>query len=425
VMSAETWLTGQQCPDGGWALPDKAINPCDGSPADGAGPDTNSTALAIEGLVAYGALDSAAAQSAQGFLVDAQDPDAGWSYFPNTVSTPGTTDPDSTALVVQSLIALGVSPTSSTFAPGDATPVSALLAFQLTSGSGAGAFYYPPGPSAANLIATYQAVPALVGLAFPFGPSGTTYWEAAADGGIFSFGGAGFYGSMGGTPLNKPVVGMAATPDGGGYWEVASDGGIFSFGDASFYGSMGGTPLNQPVVGMASTPDGKGYWLVAADGGIFAFGDASFYGSMGGKHLNQPIVGMAATPDGDGYWLVAADGGIFSFGDATFSGSMGGTPLNEPVVGMAANPSGGYWLVASDGGIFSFGNAGYYGSMGGTTLNKPVVGMASTPDGGGYWLVASDGGIFNFGDAAFSGSMGSTALNAPIVGLAASAARPV
>ncbi len=29
---------------------------------------------------------------------------------------------------------------------------------------------------------------------------------------------------------------------------------IFSFGNAAFYGSMGGTPLNKPIVGMASTP---------------------------------------------------------------------------------------------------------------------------------------------------------------------------
>jgi hypothetical protein len=47
------------------------------------------------------------------------------------------------------------------------------------------------------------------------------------------------------------VVGMAATPDGKGYWLVAADGGVFSFGDAQFYGSMGGQPLNKPVVGMA------------------------------------------------------------------------------------------------------------------------------------------------------------------------------
>ncbi len=169
-------------------------------------------------------------------------------------------------------------------------------------------------------------------------PQGLGYHEVASDGGIFSFGDAQFYGSMGGTPLNKPIVGMASTPDGKGYWEVASDGGIFSFGDAAFYGSMGGTPLNKPIVGMASTPDGKGYWEVASDGGIFSFGNAHFYGSMGGTPLNKPIVGMASTPDGKGYWEVASDGGIFSFGNAAFYGSMGGTPLNKPIVGMASTP---------------------------------------------------------------------------------------
>ncbi len=108
-----------------------------------------------------------------------------------------------------------------------------------------------------------------------------------------------------------------------GYWMVAADGGIFSFADAGFFGSMGGQPLNSPIVGMASTPDGGGYWEVASDGGIFTFGDAHYFGSMGGRHLNKPIVGMAATPDGGGYWEVASDGGIFSFGDASFFGSTG------------------------------------------------------------------------------------------------------
>ena len=151
---------------------------------------------------------------------------------------------------------------------------------------------------------------------------------------------------------------MAATPDGGGYWLVASDGGIFAFGDAHFYGSIGGLPLNQPIVGMAATPDGSGYWLVASDGGIFAFGDAPFYGSTGtwcstspswawrppptaagtgwwppmagsspsatppstgrpGGHPSLPIIGMAATSDGKGYWLGTAGGLAYSFGDAT------------------------------------------------------------------------------------------------------------
>ncbi len=161
-----------------------------------------------------------------------------------------------------------------------------------------------------------------------------------------------------------------------GYWLVASDGGIFAF-DAPFYGSMGGKPLNKPIVGMTATPDGKGYWFVASDGGIFAFGDAAFHGSMGGKHLNAPIVGMASDPATGGYWLVASDGGVFSF-DAPFFGSMGGRPLNKPIVGMTATPDGkGYWFVASDGGIFSYGDAKFFGSMGGRPLNKPIVGMTA------------------------------------------------
>ncbi|HEY1651595.1 MAG TPA: hypothetical protein VGG09_06900 [Acidimicrobiales bacterium] len=83
------------------------------------------------------------------------------------------------------------------------------------------------------------------------------------------------------------------TPDGNGYWLVASDGGIFTYGDAGFFGSRGGQPLNKPIVGMAATPTGLGYWLVASDGGIFNYGDAPFQGSAGSLHLNAPVVGMA------------------------------------------------------------------------------------------------------------------------------------
>ncbi|MGH3369889.1 MAG: SpoIID/LytB domain-containing protein, partial [Nocardioidaceae bacterium] len=126
-----------------------------------------------------------------------------------------------------------------------------------------------------------------------------------------------------------------------GYLMVASDGGVFSFGNAGFFGSTGGLRLNRPIVGIETTPSGRGYWMVASDGGIFAFGDAGFAGSTGGMRLNQPIVGMAATPTGRGYWLVASDGGIFAFGDAAFHGSTGGIKLNKPIVGLASVPSGG------------------------------------------------------------------------------------
>ncbi len=247
------------------------------------------------------------------------------------------------------------------------------------------------------------------------------YWLADDHGAIFSGGGATFHGSTGGTPINHPIVGIAATPSRRGYWMVATDGGIFSFGDAAFHGSTGGTALNKPIVGMASTPSGRGYWLVASDGGIFAFGDAAFHGSTGATALNKPIVGMASTPSGKGYWLVASDGGIFAFGDAAFHGSTGAIALNKPIVGIAPTPSGhGYWMAASDGGIFSFGDAHYFGSTGSLGLNMPIVGMASTPTGHGYWFAAADGGVFTFGDAHFYGSA-TEAAGSTMVGIAGSA----
>ncbi len=93
--------------------------------------------------------------------------------------------------------------------------------------------------------------------------------------------------------LAAPVVRVvAASP---GAWLVGANGGVFSFGDAHFYGSMGRAPLNQPIVGMAATPDGSGYWLVTADGGVFSFGGAPFEGSAVGQSLDAPIVGIAAT----------------------------------------------------------------------------------------------------------------------------------
>ncbi|HEY5245620.1 MAG TPA: hypothetical protein VIJ60_08120, partial [Acidimicrobiales bacterium] len=306
VTSAVSWLMAEQCPDGGWTLPDQSLNTCTGTPGTfpNTGPDTSSTALAVDGLVAQGALRSFVSTGVLGFFTAAQDADAGWSYYPNSATTPQTTQPTSTALVIQALLALGLSPTATTLTKGTATPVSTLLSLQLSSGPAAGAFFEKTAATTGSLFGTYEAIPALAGLTLPFGPSGTGYWEVASDGGLFAFGTAGFYGSMGGQPLNQPIVGLTSTPDGKGYWEVASDGGLFAFGDAAFYGSMGGKPLNQPIVGLASTPDGKGYWEVASDGGLFAFGDAAFYGSMGGKPLNQPIVGIAATPDGQGYWEV-------------------------------------------------------------------------------------------------------------------------
>jgi hypothetical protein len=190
-------------------------------------------------------------------------------------------------------------------------------------------------------------------------PSG--YWVMGRDGGIFSYGSAGFHGSTGDKRLNAPPVGFDAAPDGDGYWLVAGDGGIFNYGSARFLGSTGNIRLARPVVDMASTADGNGYWLVASDGGIFAFGNAPFVGSTGNIRLAQPIVGMAPTATGRGYWLVASDGGIFAFGDAAFLGSLPSIGVTSTAVRMeSANDS--YYVLTQDGRVRSFGPAPLFGN---------------------------------------------------------------
>jgi hypothetical protein len=178
-------------------------------------------------------------------------------------------------------------------------------------------------------------------------PSGDGGWVLYGDGGaVQAFNNARFYGD--GSNLGRVeygqdpygvmpyFVGIAPTPDGGGYWLAGADGGVFAYGDAAFYGSMGGRHLNAPVVGISATPDGRGYYLVAMDGGVFAFGDAVFAGSMAGRHLNEVMISIAANPTGVGYWTAAQDGGVFTFGGAPFSGSMGGEHLNRPVYNIVA-----------------------------------------------------------------------------------------
>ena len=282
--------------------------------------------------------------------------------------------PTLTAAEVRAIIAssaedLGTPGTDDEFGAGLIDPIAALAA---TPASGDDSSDDEVSPDEEAASAGYQLLTSLGRLMDPIEPASNT---AAVVGSTVT--GSAVTGAIDG--LNDPIVGGAPTPSGNGAWLVAADGGIFTVGDAGFFGSAGAMALSHPIVGMAASPTGNGYWLVASDGGIFGYGDAGFYGSTGNIALNQPITGMAASPTGNGYWLVASDGGIFTFGDAVYHGSTGNIALNQPITGMAASPTGnGYWLVASDGGIFTFGDAVFSGSVAGLLeAGEFVVGMVA------------------------------------------------
>ena len=163
-----------------------------------------------------------------------------------------------------------------------------------------------------------------------------------------------YLGSITNVALNRPIVGIASTPTGNGYWLAAADGGVFTFGDAHFYGSTGSHRLIGAHRRHRLDADGRrATGSSRSDGGVFTFGDAQFLRVDRRHRLTAPIVGIAATPSGNGYWLVAADGGIFTFGDAKFVRlDRRAQRSTAPIVGIAATRSGnGYWLAGRNGGL--------------------------------------------------------------------------
>ena len=172
---------------------------------------------------------------------------------------------------------------------------------------------------------------------------------------------------------------MAETADNRGYWLVASDGGVFSFGDAKFYGSLGGQHLNRPIVGIASTAVG-GYWLLGAGGGIYGFGKAHSHGSVVIDTPGVTASAISGTPDGEGYTVLQSDGLIRTFGDAQVPVSYPPSPpVMVPAVGLATTPHGtGNWVVDANGHVLAFGGAALQGSADGIAQPGSVVSVAAS-----------------------------------------------
>jgi len=176
--AAAEHLKSVQLPGGGWEW------------GAGWGADTNSTALAIQALVIAGEhATSTAVISGLAYLASAQNEDGGFPYDPQ--SQWGTdSDANSTAYVVQALLAAEEDPLTATWTISDSNPVSYLLGMQLDNG----AFEWQKG-FGANQFATQQAIPALLYRLLPvkiapvdscYGISGRVTGDDAPAGGVMS-----------------------------------------------------------------------------------------------------------------------------------------------------------------------------------------------------------------------------------------------
>ena len=156
-----TWLVKQQCRNALWtAYRSNLSAPCPAAdPSTFEGPDTNSTSMAVQGLAAYRSFPKKAAVVAS--LRHVQTANGGYPFLATTGQS---SDPDSTALVIQALLAEKADP---------GTAVTALKRFQLGCSDPApdrGAYFFP-GSRTPNLFATVQAVPAAASRTLPLAAS--------------------------------------------------------------------------------------------------------------------------------------------------------------------------------------------------------------------------------------------------------------
>jgi hypothetical protein len=313
------WLVAQQCPDGGWTAYRKDLaKPCPATDLTSfTGEDSNSTALAVQALHALGVTPR---YDAVAFLHTLQDSDGGFPLIKGSG-----TDPNSTGLVVQAIDAIGQDPAGSAWTSGGKTPVDALMSFWLGCGSSdPGAFSSPFSSGHGDLIATVQAVWGAAGKPFPITSAPTTTQPTPT--------------CPGSTPIPADAAADAAT------WLAGKlqGGGYLTTGSSPDYSLTA-----QGVLAMAATATNKtaatsalGYLATHVSEAVVDAKGVLSAGSIGYLALAAHSVGQDPTSFG-GRDLIAALASIRRALPTTAPVTKPVTkPVTQPVTAPAATGSG-------------------------------------------------------------------------------------
>lgn len=298
----------------------------------GVASDSDSTALAIEALIAAGApATHPAIVSGLTYLRAVQltntdggfaaSPDQAWGVDSNT---------NSTAFAVQGILAARQDPLSAAWTVTATTPIDFLLGQQLPSG----AFVYIDPP--ANLFATQQAVPALVGKPFPYLSPAVALrsglgWVAGQQQPDGSF--AGF---NPGATIDAVLAIALAGQDPNGYAVGSNTPMTYLAAQAPAYAAQGASAAGKmtvgAVAGRANPRSFGGVDLVAAIEGFYQPATGQ-YGGGSVWDQSLALLGLAATrqpipADAVQRLLsIAADGGGWGFSANASSADVDSTGL--------------------------------------------------------------------------------------------------
>ena len=150
VPQAIAYIKSNECTGGGFSF----ANGC------AAGPDTDTTALAVSVFVAAGLASDAVVTRARAFVLSRQNDDGGFGFSSGFPPTSG----DSTGLGLTVIAAIGEEAQSHPWRQADGDdPVLALLALQ----DAAGGFKFSSSDDEGNAFTTVNAIAGMAGLAYP------------------------------------------------------------------------------------------------------------------------------------------------------------------------------------------------------------------------------------------------------------------